>query len=177
MALWGNNDNVLTATAGVVTATGSTGEVIGHGTTFTNFSVGQTLTVGSGQTGGFGVITGITSDRLMTVTTPSMGDYTSNYGANYVVGDRPISNTVDPEFAPSSSNAQRDYTSKVYGVNESIQQARQASNSQYTPSHAGWVGVQTYVDMHGNLRVKSETLVAMSGITTATQATKDLLPS
>ena len=43
MALWGNNDNVLTATAGVVTATGSTGEVIGHGTTFTNFSVGQTL--------------------------------------------------------------------------------------------------------------------------------------
>ena len=48
-----------------------------------------------------------------------------------------------------------------------------ASNSQYTPSHAGWVGVQTYVDMHGNLRVKSETLVAMSGITTV-QATKDL---
>ena len=177
MALWGNNDNVLTATAGVVTATGSTGEVIGHGTTFTNFGVGQTLTVGSGQTGGFGVITGITSDRLMTVTSSSMGDYTSNYGANYVVGDRPVSNTVDPEFAPSSSNAERDYTSKVYGVNKDIQQARQALILSITPSHAGWVGVQTYVDMHGTLRVKSETLVAMSGITTATQATADVLPS
>ena len=177
MALWGNNDNRLTATAGVVTESGVAAAVIGHGTTFTNFSVGQTLTVGSGQTGGFGVITGITSDRLMTVTTPSMGDYTSNYGANYVVGDRPISNTVDPEFAPSSSNAERDYTSKVYGVNKDIQQARQASSSQFTPTHVGWVGVSTYVDMHGNLRVKSETLVAMSGITTATQVTADVLPS
>ena len=95
----------------------------------------------------------------------------------YVVGDRPVSNTVDPEFAPSSSNAERDYTSKVYGVNKDIQQARQAATSKYTPSHAGWVGVQTYVDMHGTLRVKSETLVAMSGITTATQATADVLPS
>ena len=31
---------------------------------------------------------------------------------------------------------------------------------------AGWVGVSTYVDMHGTLRVKKETLVAMSGIST-----------
>ena len=45
MALWGNNDNRLTATAGVVTASGFNGTVIGHGTTFTNFSVAQTLTV------------------------------------------------------------------------------------------------------------------------------------
>jgi hypothetical protein len=33
-------------------------------------------------------------------------------------------------------------------------------------THQGWVGVTTYTDMHGNLRVKSEVLVAMSGITT-----------
>ena len=31
---------------------------------------------------------------------------------------------------------------------------------------AGWVGVTTYMDMHGNLRVKKDLLVAMSGITT-----------
>lgn len=177
MALWGNNDNVLTATSGIVTASGFNGAVTGAGTTFTNFSVGQTLTVGSGQTGGFGVITEITDDLNMVVTTSSMGEFVSTYGANYVVGDRPISNTVDPEFAPSSSNAQRDYTSKVYGVNKDIQQARQASSSKFTPAHAGWVGVSTYVDMHGTLRVKSETLVAMSGITTATQVTADVLPS
>ena len=32
--------------------------------------------------------------------------------------------------------------------------------------HQGWVGVTTYLDMHGTLRVKSEVLVAMSGIDT-----------
>ena len=31
---------------------------------------------------------------------------------------------------------------------------------------AGWVGVTTYMDMHGSLRVKKDLLVAMSGITT-----------
>ena len=33
-------------------------------------------------------------------------------------------------------------------------------------THAGWVGVTTYIDCHGNFRVKSETLVAGSSITT-----------
>ena len=101
MALWGNNDNVLTATAGIVTASGFNGALTGHGTTFSNFRVlGQTLTVGVAVAGGFGVITEITDDLNMVVTTSSMGEYVSNYGSNYVVGDRPISNTVDPEFAP-----------------------------------------------------------------------------
>ena len=31
---------------------------------------------------------------------------------------------------------------------------------------SGWVGVTTYIDNHGNYRVKQEILVAMSGITT-----------
>ena len=33
----------------------------------------------------------------------------------------------------------------------------------YKPAHAGWVGITTYVDTHGNFRVKSETLVAGGG--------------
>ena len=33
----------------------------------------------------------------------------------------------------------------------------------YKPAHAGWVGITTYVDNHGNFRVKSETLVAGGG--------------
>jgi hypothetical protein len=54
------------------------------------------------------------------------------------------------------------YDKQVYGI----------STSSHVPTayrgytHAGWVGVTTYVDMHGNLRVKSEVLVATSGITT-----------
>tara|TARA_R100000406_G_scaffold9755_2_gene6431 strand:- start:475 stop:768 length:294 start_codon:yes stop_codon:yes gene_type:complete len=32
----------------------------------------------------------------------------------------------------------------------------------YAPTHEGWVGITTYMDMHGNLRVKSETIVALN---------------
>jgi len=56
------------------------------------------------------------------------------------------------------------YDKQVYGI----------STTSYVPAayrgytHAGWVGVTTYVDCHGSLRVKSEVLVAMSGIQTGT---------
>ena len=180
MALWGNNDNVLVANAGIITVSGFNGAVIGTGTTFTNYSVGQTLTVCAGMTSGFGVITTITSDTELQMTDTSMDQNSHTHTRTakaFIVGDRPISNTVDPKFAPTSSNAERGYTSKVYGVNASIQQARQSTDSQYTPTHAGWVGVTTYTDMHGNARVKSETLVAMSGISTNTQAPAAVLPA
>jgi hypothetical protein len=39
-------------------------------------------------------------------------------------------------------------------------------NTKYKLAHGGWVGVTTYKDSEGNLRVRSEVLVAMSGITT-----------
>ena len=57
------------------------------------------------------------------------------------------------------------YDKQVYGI---------STSSEYVAigysgfAHQGWVGVTTYIDMHGNLRVKSEVLVAMSGITTGT---------
>lgn len=183
MALWGNNDNVLTASAGIITASGFNGEVIGTGTTFTNYTVGQTLTLGVGQTAGFGVIKSITSNTELQMHDDlggSLDELVQTYTGStdsFIVGDRPISATSDPKFAPTSSNAQRGYTSKVYGVNASIQQVRQATDSKFTPTHAGWVGVTTYVDTHGNLRVKSETLVAMSGISTNTQAAAAVLPA
>ena len=41
-----------------------------------------------------------------------------------------------------------------------------AVSTRYALSHQGWVGVTTYRDSEGNLRVRSEVLVAMSGITT-----------
>ena len=183
MSLWGNNDNVLTANAGIITANGATGAVIGSGTTFTNYSVGQTLTLGVGATSGFGVITEIASDTELTLDAgdPNATDQATNYihlgsADAFTVGDRPIPLAEDPNFAPTSANAERDYTSKVYGVNKTIQEDRQDNDSQYTPSHAGWVGVTTYTDCHGNLRVKSQTFVAMSGITTQTQASANVLP-
>ena len=41
---------------------------------------------------------------------------------------------------------------------------RSGDARKYAPPHAGWVGIQTYIDTHGTLRVKTETLVAMSSI-------------
>ena len=55
------------------------------------------------------------------------------------------------------------YDRQVYGISTSTQYVS-IGYSGY--AHAGWVGVTTYTDMHGTLRIKTETLVAMSGITT-----------
>lgn len=55
------------------------------------------------------------------------------------------------------------YDAQVYGLSTS---AYSNVSTAYRTSGEGWVGVTTYTDTHGNLRVKSEVLVAMSGITT-----------
>ena len=44
-------------------------------------------------------------------------------------------------------------------------------------THQGWVGVTTYNDSNGTLRVKSEVLVAMSGITTGSLPIYDANPT
>ena len=55
------------------------------------------------------------------------------------------------------------YDTYVYGA---AKQGIQAANATQYEAGVGWVGVTTYLDNHGNLRVKKEILVAMSGITT-----------
>lgn len=55
------------------------------------------------------------------------------------------------------------YDKQVYGIGTS---AYADVSTAYRTSGQGWVGVTTYIDTHGNLRVKSEVLVAMSGIQT-----------
>ena len=37
------------------------------------------------------------------------------------------------------------------------------NGTEFITPGAGWVGVTTFIDMHGNLRVKSEILVAAGG--------------
>lgn len=59
--------------------------------------------------------------------------------------------------------------SSVYGVADAG--ADVAQTTSYALTHEGWVGVTTYMDSEGNLRVKTETLVAMSGITTGNTPT------
>ncbi len=58
------------------------------------------------------------------------------------------------------------YDRIVYGISETTSALYDGDTGKYRTEGGGWVGVQTYIDMHGNLRVKSETLVAASGIQT-----------
>ena len=60
----------------------------------------------------------------------------------------------------------------IFGVDAAEQAVANAASGEarlYAPPHAGWVGINTYMDMHGNLRVKTETLVALN-ITSADQS-------
>jgi hypothetical protein len=55
------------------------------------------------------------------------------------------------------------YDKQVYGISTSAQYVAVGYSGF---AHQGWVGVTTYTDCHGRARVKTEVLVAMSGITT-----------
>ena len=66
------------------------------------------------------------------------------------------------------------YEASIYGVAEGGMDS--AADTAYALTHEGWVGIQTYMDAEGNLRVKKETLVAMSGITTGNTPLYDSNP-
>jgi hypothetical protein len=68
-----------------------------------------------------------------------------------------------PKYTLQDSNYS---ATEILGVDEN-----EIVSSTLEPSHTGWVGVHTYVDNHGNLRRKTEVLVAMSGITTGVAST------
>ena len=56
----------------------------------------------------------------------------------------------------------------VYGVDvteQTVANAASGTARKFAPAHAGYVGITSYTDMHGNLRVKTEVLVATSSIT------------
>ena len=156
MALWGSNDNITTF--GTIAVSGTT--VTGTGTTFTtDVSVGQVIRVGSrggvGTYYGDAVITAVASDTSLTIDTTDGLSATSIAATSYYISELPKSSVLDSVYQEGRSDAD----SLVYGTateNEGL----------YKLGHTGWVGVTTYIDCHGSLRVKTETLVAMSGIST-----------
>src|SRR6056300_1296472 len=164
MALWGNDDNITTF--GTVSLSGNT--VTGTGTTFsTDIEVGQVIRFGvRGGVGtyyGDAVVVGVTSDLVLTIGSTA-GLAPALYGAgstSYYVSELPKYTVLDSKFSEASWGTE---DSLVYGVAEGGIAAAQGTS--YALTHQGWVGVTTYNDSEGNLRVKSEVLVAMSGITT-----------
>ena len=182
MALWSNNDAVpglatarytVAANAAAdgtctVTGTGSSFGLdgcagIGTVIRFGADARGRTINVGAGHTYfGDAVIVAVASSESITIaSTVGLSQVGFTTSARFSTCTKsPILDTVYQEKGVT------DRDSVVYGISTAI------SGSYHVP-HQGWVGVTTYVDMHGTLRVKSEVLVAMSGITT----TKDSIYS
>ena len=174
MALWGNTDNLNIGAAGTVYVSdwdhdGTDGyQITGSGTTFTNFAAGNVIRFGDfkGTYYGDAVIKSITSNTVLTIAStegldPNLGVFATGYGATtFVVSQLPSYTTGDSSYKEPESG----YTKAVYSVDATNIDA--TAGDGLSADGAGWVGVTTYTDTHGNLRCKSEILVAMSGIAT-----------
>jgi len=165
MALWGNNDNV--GSAGTVSLNYDTLVVTGSGTSFgleggcREGDVIRFGTRGSGNTYyGDAVIVSIANSESLTIASTMGLSGAAISLVDFTVSQLPKSSVEDVHYSESIAIG-NDFDSLVYGVNNA-----EGVSSQYRVTHEGWVGVTTYLDNSGELRVKKETLVAMSGITT-----------
>ena len=163
MSLWGKSESLL-AGSGTVVINLSTKAVTGTNSTFSDAMVGKVITVGAAGTCGEAVIASRSSATAISVASTQflVPDGSGNVtGVAYTVTEKPISTLGDANYG----------VTEIYGVDVTEAQtinsgsSKTAEQKKYSPAHAGWVGIQTYNDMHGNFRVKTETLVASSSIT------------
>ena len=170
MALWGNNDNV--GSAGSVSLNYATKTVTGPaGTGSLGPMFGETGNVQAGDVISFGVktkpgvffgdavVVSIASTTSLTIGSTAGLSGAAIAGTSFQISQKPTFLEGDSRFSERNS----DYSSHAYGVASAG--AADALGTVYETG-VGWVGVQTYVDNGGNLRVKKEILCAMSGITT-----------
>jgi len=166
MALWGTKDKVystgninVNVTTGVVTKqSGSIAWTSGNG-----LKVGQVLTVEGSE----GVIESIDSATQLTIGTEYLPAANIS-NKTYEIREKPISTLFDSNWGAG----------EIYGVDKtemSVANAATGNARKYAPPHAGWVGITTYNDNAGNLRVKHEVLVAGSTIS-ADSGDDTLLP-
>ena len=165
MTLWGNNDNV--DSVGAVVLDYDTGVVTGTGTSFGQVgsaSTGDVIRFGSKSTTYFGdaVIVSIANTQSCTIGSTMALSGAAIAGVTFGVSQLPKYTVLDSKYSESTVLANPG-DNFVYGVANA-----EGVASSYRVTHEGWVGVTTYVDGEGNFRVKTETLVAMSGITTGT---------
>ena len=148
MALWGKKDTVystgnvnVNVSTGVVTKqSGSIAWTAGNGV-----KVGQVITVdGTAE----GVIESIDSATQLTIGTEYLPS--SNISnKTYVISEKPKSTLFDSKYAAGD----------IFGVDNA--EVGVAKTTAYSVTHGGWVGITSYTDQDGVLRVKTETLVAM----------------
>ena len=161
MALWGNNDNVTSA--GTVSLNYCTGVVTGNA----SCKFGD---AGSAQEGdvirftkagvyfGDAVIKSIASNTSLTIGSTNGLSGAAISASGFTITQLPKYTIGDPSFREANPDGTDEY---VFAVGDATIDTGTAYET-----GAGWVGVQTYMDTNGSLRVKKEILVAMSGITT-----------
>ncbi len=157
MPLWGKKDtvystgNVNCTTAGVVTKQSGSIDFV------SNVSVGQVLTLATDGAGpGQGIIKSIDSNTQITLDPERLDLPGAFTNVGYEIRETPVYEVKGGSFG----------INEIFGVDVTeAQVARAASGDarKYKPAAAGWVGITTYIDTHGNFRVKSETLVAGGG--------------
>ena len=167
MALWGKADSLFSP--GTVTVDYAAKTITGTATSFraAGISTGTVIAIGVGGTFGQAVISGVTSERVVSIATTQYLTGRAISGVGYTLSQEPIYVLEDTNYASIQTTSPK-LTNNIYGVDQYEQAVAVAANSIYKPAHAGWVGIHTYTDMHGNLRVKTEVLVAMSGISSGT---------
>jgi len=161
MALWGNND--AKGSGGTVSLNYTTLVVTGSGTTFGQVgaaATGDVIRFGPKGEIGNAVIVGIASTTQLSIASTAGLSGVAVASTDFQISELPKYTVLDSRWSETNTG----YEPHIYGVAAGGLAA--AQNTSYQLTHAGWVGVTTYVDTHGNLRVKTETLVAMSGITT-----------
>lgn len=161
MALWGNND--AKGSGGTVTLDYSTLVVTGSGTTFGQVgaaATGDVIRFGPQGEIGNAVIVGIASTTQLSIASTAGLSGVSVAATDFQISELPKYTVLDSRWSEVNTN----YEPHIYGVAEGGIAAAQGTS--YALTHEGWVGVTTYNDNTGTLRVKTETLVAMSGITT-----------
>ena len=168
MALWGKIDNVLST--GTVSVNYDTKTVTGTATSFGQVGSAKTGDIirfgvrdGGGTYFGDAQITDIASATSLTIGSTMGLTGAAMAGVIFEVSELPKSTTLDPAFS-EKSGVGPSHDQFVYAITNTTGYA--STTDKFRTEGTGWVGVTTYTDMHGNFRVKSETLVAMSGITT-----------
>tara|TARA_Y100000994_G_scaffold197535_1_gene167425 strand:+ start:552 stop:1079 length:528 start_codon:yes stop_codon:yes gene_type:complete len=163
MALWGNKDNVTSA--GTVGLNYSTGVVTGSGTAFGASGSAQEGDVIRFTKGavyyGDAVIKTIASATSLSIGSTAGLSGAAISGSGFTITQLPKYTITDSSFSEANDAGTDEY---VFATAEA---GVDAAEGTVYETGAGWVGVQTYMGVEGDLRVKKEILVAMSGITTA----------
>ena len=179
MALWGKKESIsslgtcaIDVSTKVLTTSGN--KLISGGV-----APGDVCTIGAGATYGYAIVKEVTGASTLTlVGLENLVSPHNTTGGTDVpaltalqISEEPmynLNNAGGIYYAPESKStgfSTSPVISGMYGVSVAEQEETVDDSSQYHPAHAGWVGITSYFDQHGNLRVKTETFVASSTIT------------